>query len=575
MADGLVTYTTWARLEPRLSDPSLAPGLKAAVEDPLWLLGRQWQLGELSGEDTGSPAAIDVFGSRATVHRLLLGAPGGKAGGYDAATTPLETLVAREAAPDSMTLLSFRLDVAARVAQELAARGAPASALTDLRTQYALDPAHVAEALAGVGTAQRARIDLLVDRLFDGVALLVAAAADFATATAQLPSAARDGVRTVFDAVTAEVDLEVIRQAADAAPAAWRSEALQYSFAVGAQAKGGEVVLRADDWEGERLDWWAFDSSRETGLGATVQPAPLVGPNGNPLSVLPARLGFRGAPAVRYWEFEDADVDYVSASAAPHETALMVVLQFAFVYGGDWSSVPIEVPVSSLLTVESVVVRDTFGVRVLVRPAGVNPAKPANELTRLWFSTGDTTGSLLVTPRLVGTLDGEPAEETILFRDEQANLAWAVELVAPDGSGQPAPWSAVAPPSPEPPESTTDLPVMHPPLVYRLSSDVPRHWFPLVPEAAPADNRLARYRIGVLPTGDATPIEFPRALMLRELAVSGLAEQEVPREGRRLLRRPSYARSPDGGTHAWIGRRIGAGRGEGSSGLEYDTIVRT
>jgi hypothetical protein len=63
MADGLVTYTTWARLEPRVSDPSLAPGIAAAVEDPLWLLGRQWQLGELSGEDTGSPIGVEVFGS--------------------------------------------------------------------------------------------------------------------------------------------------------------------------------------------------------------------------------------------------------------------------------------------------------------------------------------------------------------------------------------------------------------------------------------------------------------------------------------------------------------------------------
>ena len=69
-----VTYTTWVRLEPRVSDPTLAPGLDAAVEDPLWLLGRQWQLGELDGEDAGSPVGVDVFGSSAIVDRLLLGA---------------------------------------------------------------------------------------------------------------------------------------------------------------------------------------------------------------------------------------------------------------------------------------------------------------------------------------------------------------------------------------------------------------------------------------------------------------------------------------------------------------------
>jgi hypothetical protein len=573
-----VTYTTWVRLEPRVSDPTLAPGLDAAVEDPLWLLGRQWQLGELDGEDAGSPVGVDVFGSSATVDRLLLGAPSSqnrnRAVDLDSASAPLEALVAREPAPDPDALLSFRLDVAGRVARELGARGAPRRALTDLRTAYPLDVTEVADAIEGCAPAEAARLALLADRLFDGAALMLAADADFSAATAPFSPVVADSIRAVLDVVVREVDLDLVRTApGDAAePPGWSSTSVGSSFAIGVRSTGSEVVLRADDWDGETLDWWDFDLSAEAALAASASPAPLTDPAGAPLTRLPSRLGFRGAPCVRYWEFEDGDVDLVRTTAAAHETALMAVLQFAFLYGGDWSSVPIEVAVGSRVTVASVVVRDAFGFRTLVLPVGSGSARPSVSETRLWTATGDASGSLLVFPRLAPVLEGDVVEETVLLRDEQANLAWAIELVAPDAAGYPVPWSALAPPPAEPPSSSTELPPDRPPLRYRLATDVPRHWFPLVPEAAAGGLRLARYRVGVLPSGSTQPPRLPRALLLRELADAGLDEQEVPREGRRLVRRPVYARWSDGSTRVWTARRIGTARGEGSSGLVYDTL---
>jgi hypothetical protein len=50
-------------------------------------------------------------------------------------------------------------------------------------------------------------------------------------------------------------------------------------------------------------------------------------------------------------------------------------------------------------------------------------------------------------------------------------------------------------------------------------------------------------------------------------------EEEVPRAGVRVRRIPSLARWLDGTTHAWTSRRVGSGRGEGSSGLQFDVAV--
>src|SRR5215470_6948943 len=67
---------SWTRLEPQstLGDPR--PGIEARIHDPLWLLGRQWQLGEFEGEDAGTPLTVRVVTRTTTIDRW---APGDQA----------------------------------------------------------------------------------------------------------------------------------------------------------------------------------------------------------------------------------------------------------------------------------------------------------------------------------------------------------------------------------------------------------------------------------------------------------------------------------------------------------------
>ena len=53
----------------------------------------------------------------------------------------------------------------------------------------------------------------------------------------------------------------------------------------------------------------------------------------------------------------------------------------------------------------------------------------------------------------------------------------------------------------------------------------------------------------------------------------GIFEEEVPREGVRVTRSYQATRWHDGSTHLWVGRRKRVGRGEGSSGLRFDTLA--
>ncbi|MCB0850651.1 MAG: hypothetical protein KDD63_00290, partial [Bacteroidetes bacterium] len=49
------TITLWNRLEGRPRKDDFDRALKAEIRDPLWMLTRQWQMGEFLGDDAGSP----------------------------------------------------------------------------------------------------------------------------------------------------------------------------------------------------------------------------------------------------------------------------------------------------------------------------------------------------------------------------------------------------------------------------------------------------------------------------------------------------------------------------------------
>ncbi|MEB0307465.1 hypothetical protein QN345_19435, partial [Cryobacterium sp. 10I1] len=51
------------RFEPDSVTGDPAPGAEARIGDAAWMLGRQWQFGELSGEDAGSVVSVHVASS--------------------------------------------------------------------------------------------------------------------------------------------------------------------------------------------------------------------------------------------------------------------------------------------------------------------------------------------------------------------------------------------------------------------------------------------------------------------------------------------------------------------------------
>ena len=69
----MASITSHFRLEPDPLRPDVTVGATAPVHDPLWLLARQWQVGEFAAQDGGTPVVARWRGVAATPTRFVAG----------------------------------------------------------------------------------------------------------------------------------------------------------------------------------------------------------------------------------------------------------------------------------------------------------------------------------------------------------------------------------------------------------------------------------------------------------------------------------------------------------------------
>ena len=563
----MASVTSWTRLEPHPSSPDL-PGFAARVGDPLWLLARQWQLGELTGVDGGSPVRTDLTADTAPLTRWLPRPPDGTPGSALDVALPLEVLVEAEVpgAVDDRAAAVAGADLLARL-------GRLGQVLRSALVSAHPLPKPDTSAAPGV----RRRAELLRRRVPDGRSMLTAvrAAAMAGDASTALPGLRRGDAAAVAAARAAAGDWLAAHDGPDGpggsgglggpagtAPPAWRAGALDHAFAVAAPGPGGtERVLVADAFGGGEVDWWAVDGAPAETLGAATDPRVST----LEVSVIPTRVGAPGLPAPRFWELESGDVNLEAVSAAPEDLGRLLFMEFALVHGNDFYAVPLPVAVGSVTSVRSLNVTTTFGDKVPVRSAVDVDAEAGRRPFRLFRPSipGGSADWLVVLPTAVGALTGPPVEEVLLSRDETANVAWAVERTVPgiDGRGADraeALHRAAAPP----PEQDDDAEPAAPAQRYRLFTPVPENWLPLLPATR-----------GPAATGrPVLRLSGPAAAGTLLTPGMELDAERLGRAGVLLRRAATRARAADGRPLTWIARRTAPGRGESSSGLRFDDL---
>lgn len=547
------------RLEPSPRTTGIDEGLAAKVHDPLWLLGRQWQVGEFNGRDAGTPAVVQVAGNSASVNAWR-GAQQTEWTPFDGANVPLDALVEPEYEP-ALTLRERieagahfrRLLIAAGMARYwdafVAAHAFDATTLTD--PAFAADLVLLAVARR---TADGAALQATAEKLSSGQPSPVAIDADDSAT-----------VQTVAAAWLAWYTEEMEAAPNTGTAVTWQENRLEYGLAVSSPAANGTVLV-ADAYLGDGLDWFDFDIDTTATAGQSADSTPIN------LKSVPAPIRYGGMPLPRFWAMEDADCDLGSIGAAASDIGRLLLVEFGTVYGNDWFVLPIKLPAGTLTILDSVVVSDVFGRNFLLARAGLG--EPQWNLFSLDTTAAGATHpaqNALFLPPTSGSLTESNAVEAVLFlRDEVADLAWAVEGLVQDGLervvNRRASW-----------QGSRTIPPGNPAMPsYLVETVVPDYWIPLAPEQLPGQQSLHLRLVPMeVDKGGVPSLIEPQG---RLLAPEGngntlwLFDEEVPREGTQVNRVCRYMRWLNGRSVVWTARCRETGSGERSSGLRFDVL---
>ena len=587
------SITSWTRLETRSRQGDMRTSLSARLFDPLWLMARQWQIGEFQGEDAGMPVLARVRSQTTMLSRIHLGAiPPNTvtaAAEYDPQRMPLEVMVERQrtrpANPDDARMLRLSVEAGLHFLLMLDQQPLSKKYRSGFIARFGLQrPA--AAALAQADEETRRFVETMVGRALDArrlAELLRTGGAAQLTADSALKVVAADRAEVQqvatrwlewYDALFSEPATE--------SDDAWIPPRMEYAVTVAGQLSEDpfdQRPLTATEFYDGQLDWSSFDLDFEVNLGTerdhefgvtteTTVPAPVV---------------FRGAPAPRYWELEDARIEYGLMPVGPTDLAQLLMIEYASSYGNDWFVVPLTLPVGSLTAVNSLVVTDSFGVRSLLRPIG-DRTLPASNWSMFQLAhirrpgqeaLGKPASNLFFLPPALGrSLQSPPIEDVLFMRDEMANLAWAIERSLESLVEQPVLRTDTTTPADSASDTGGSAPSEANLPRYLLSTTVPKHWIPLLPVQLREEGKVvSRLRRGaVLQPDGSHEIHRAEGQILNKDPRLLMFDEEVPREGIHVARHYQLARWIDGSTWAWMALRKFVGRGEGSSGLRFDSV---
>jgi hypothetical protein len=594
--------TWWNRLEGRPRADKFERALRAEVRDALWMLTRQWQIGEFRGDDAGSPIFTKV---RVETTPLTKYQPADGSAEPFTDDIPLEARVEQMPIPFLLAGHEVSLDIRVLLGRQWlklvrAIPGIPATVAGEFATQYSIhapDPANTADAATAAHPEALATFRA-VARLVDGAKLY---------AHLKTGGNVADGIPSLggFEAQAAERASRFVGWAEKlfyqpAQSSAWVPDRLEYQFAVATPAGDHEKVYAAGEYYHGHLDWYNFDvDPARTALGEIDPAAPA--PKGTRVTMLPTQVTFNGMPNTRWWAFEDGRTNFGDVKPDTTDLAKLLLIEFGLVYANDWFIVPYTVPAGSIATVRGVAVTNVFGERIWVDAAG----RGLDDDWQRWAMFLNSVAgqgrqmadlSLMIPPAAQKVLEGPPLEEIMFARDEMANMVWGIErtITLPTGDPKPGREAAYemrrfferdlerrlgAPPQPPPMADGARI-------RYQVMTSVPEHWIPMVPVHVENDNRetqlqraaMLRILVGAPPAETPPPVE-PRTSLFRAgldqtpKAPYFVHEEEVPRAGVRVTQGFQRTRWRDGRAWVWLGVRKQTGRGEGSSGLAFDRLV--
>ena len=562
--EGMPGFIPQFRLEGRSRDGDDDSGLEMKTADPLWMLGRQWQFGEFKGEDNGSPIGAHANFKKETLNFYSFLNSGKK---KEIGNVPLEALV--EAMELQPTSLRDKVRIGHKFEELLRANFSASEAndfINKLRTEFPLTLKEKTD------QKSQSFFNVMVGNVIDGGSLWAKIQSN------EFPS----GDFLPLETATNKLQnwyRELYLPAGE--ESSWQSKNLVHQFSIRGEK---DIELNAPDYQSGHLDWYSFDS-------ANIKINPSENTTDSDV-FMPVRVSFAAMPDKRLFSFEDSKLDLTGMEVDQADLVKLMIIDFSLVSDNDWFTIPFEMEPGEICWINRVTVKDVFGIITVINNdkdtgqfLNANPLKvwdafkirPSDLLRERGQNNQELYKKeeqfLYLPPVTTFRQESRPLEEILFLRDEYANMVWGLEKTVCNELGKPVNGYdlhlEINGPFLNPEERKSTMPQ------FRLATQVPTNWIPYLPFHIEDNNSNIELRRAVMMRNesDAEPKNINPLSTLAKNDLLTVREEAVPSAGVRVQLTRQRVRGTDGKTYIWLGRKVLAGRGEGSSGLKFDQLL--
>ncbi len=574
------TILMWNRLEGRPRTHNFDKALKAEVRDALWMLCKQWQMGEFKGEDAGSPVFSKIKINSSELSEYSLG--NGLKQPIDN-TIPMETLVEQKKIPMERNATKISLDIRLQIGKywvKLLKSKSLGSYFSKYVAFYGFS-FPVKDRSTDFIYAHKEELQqwlAISGRCVDGYEIVKTIySGDGASKNIVLDDPAHQ-------AGLDEMGLELIKFFENNlfqphhSDNAWLPDRLEYkaSFADDSSKKN---TLKAEEYYHGHLDWYAFNLET-TNTNSQVNRETFTD------TFIPTPVEFDGMPDKRWWKFEDHKTSFGDVTPATTDLSKLLLIEFGLTFANDWFLLPFTLPIGSISEIQGLTVTNNFGDNIWIEAS----EKGGSVLPdwSVFRQTSETLNKkLFLCPAAIKVQEGNPTEEIYLIRDEMANMVWGIEKVVPSSIGKGVQGGEYAIQKRQYHEKIIGVNEVFDftaNVYYRAMTDVPENWIPFIPVHADGHRRQIQLQRGsmlrIIDGDTLTPEKIkPLTNILREgLEIKPnplpyiIHAEEITRRGIKVIQGFQRTRGLDGRVYVWFGTKKKTGRGEGHSGLAFDQL---
>lgn len=580
-------FKFWQQIEPRSRTNDFSQSIQAKIHDPLWMLTRQWQMGEFQAESAGSPIKTRIKYSTTKLTRIKLGKnPVAKLLWKNTDTQiPIEPIIKQE---NSTSILNDKLkmnwrervkigqqfeDMLKKSFNSQSDSRISNSQINDVISEFRKDNNFKISIPNDekLDNETNQFIKFMKDKSIDGLKLI-----EYIKSNSDNNLPRYIGEDLIESTRSALNDLktwveEFYIHDEQSNESAWQPERLEYEFSVSAPLDNSsdpkQEILTSTDYKGGELDWYHFSKPQNSPkLVIKNGIEPNVFSNEKAEETIPTNLVFKGMPNHRWWKFENRQTDFGKLDVRTTDLGKLLLMDFALISGNDWFIIPLTLDIGTLTKVLELEVKDVFGDVTTINHAGSDNSEKWNmfNISKHQNKINGEMDYLFLPPTFGKIEESSPLEEVKFIRDQMANMAFSIETLITNGIGNTLTGSEEYVSKMNDETNNT--------IQYRLSTGIPNNWFPWLPIHQDNKNRAIQFRKSIMMNSmDDAP--EPKSHILKSLGNDArLNEEAISRASIKIQISNCRARWIDGTTYVFLNKRVKPGTGEGSSGLRYDTI---